>query len=359
LLNAISVEGDAERASLRLREGANPRLHVVNSLLETIRGKFMKTASTRTASILLRFAGVTSPLLAGALFLGCAVGSQGDPGGERVGEAVAALSGWWSPASVVSTTNTTPTNTEAAISDWTCVLSAVGGSLNAGENASFDGPGAFMSEVFISALAPSFTEWGLQVNGGAYNNPATDEGEWAGNTVLGATTCFPEPYSAMGTWQSVPEGSPITPPLKISDIQTDPQRYCFLSGIILGDTQSDSSSSDVLVHPVTTAGGKYPTTGWYVESNSSDTANDSVAEVQATCIDFPSLAGVWAGVSTAGTYTLTTGTGIKACGISEIWGPLNASSTSDGVIITPPSVANGNWTLKVSAGLTAGWICVQ
>ncbi|XXY44486.1 hypothetical protein WME91_31225 [Sorangium sp. So ce269] len=57
--------------------------------------------------------------------------------------------------------------------------------------------------------------------------------------------------------------------------------------------------------------------------------------------------------------TITSGSGVKGCALTEISGVFNQNSWTDGALITAPSALNGNWTISVSNNKSARWACVE
>ena len=150
--------------------------------------------------------------------------------------------------------------------------------------------------------------------------------------------------------------------LKISGLVTN--RECFLTGITGGEHLWNDSEKFGRVRKITTPDATHPTSGWYVEGNERSDVDGGHAYVTASCVDFPSLALLWdtpkeapAG-GAAVTVPITTGGGVKACGLRTIRGAFNKNSWTDGVRITPPSSATGTWNMTVSAGKFGRAVCV-
>src|SRR5262249_25731781 len=103
----------------------------------------------------------------------------------------------------------------------------------------------------------------------------------------------------------------------------------------------------------------HPTTGWYVEANLTSSFDGSEAAVEATCVDFPAGSTITHGTldGNGTSVTIASGSGIKGCGLFEIRGALKSSTS--GALIMGPDVSDGDWTITVSSGNTAGWRCVK
>ena len=76
-------------------------------------------------------------------------------------------------------------------------------------------------------------------------------------------------------------------------------------------------------------------------------------------IDFPSISAEWGGAFGGAPNTMTTGGGVKMCGLTGIYGAFNVNSYSNGVSLNAPSTQNGNWTMTISANKFASADCVQ
>ena len=76
-------------------------------------------------------------------------------------------------------------------------------------------------------------------------------------------------------------------------------------------------------------------------------------------MDFPPITGEWFGAFGGATNTMTTGGGIKMCGLTGIFGAFTTNSFSNGVVLNAPSAQSGNWTMTVSSGKFAEATCIQ
>ena len=139
-----------------------------------------------------------------------------------------------------------------------------------------------------------------------------------------------------------------------------PNRRCFLQGIRSGGGAFFKTTDSVSVVERFTADATHPIVpGWYIEGT---VVQEEPIFATGKCIDFPSPALVDFGPATLhgpATQTLTSGSGIKFCGLQQITGKFNVNSTSDGVVILPGAQIDGQWTMSVSANKSAKWRCVK
>jgi hypothetical protein len=129
-------------------------------------------------------------------------------------------------------------------------------------------------------------------------------------------------------------------------------RQCFLQGIVGGGEIFTHNGDYVRVKKYTTTDATHPNTGWYLESNLVRTpGTGQPAHVTAACIDFPTITNAWnPGTVGQGTTTLTSGSGIKMCGLQALEGSFNVNNVNDGVRINAPTGLWGQWSVTVSTG---------
>jgi len=246
-----------------------------------------------------------------------------------------------------------------------CVLSGVTGDLSHGEEyasnvgkCSGDGRKATAQIMFNSVL---------QAHGGSCGRPFQPT-IYYDNAVGAQATCFWKALSHNGFW--VPPGNiayqvfQFTSIWKIPDLVYKPERVCFLTGLQgVNGTWND---------PITYAGIRkvsvpdltHPTSGYYVESNLQIVWPDEEAALYYGCIDFPTNHVITTGTTAYSstikqTITITSGTGVKACALTGVRGKFNVNSWDDGIIMNFPTTIDGNWSLTVSAGKQASWVCVR
>ncbi|MDC0746440.1 hypothetical protein [Polyangium mundeleinium] len=216
------------------------------------------------------------------------------------------------------------------------------------------------SMAWVGAKYPLTGTW-LYAHGGAYTDQHNQR-VWDNNPVNAKATCFPSNVRDDATWKS---DSGVAAPVKITDLDPNNLRQCYLSGI-WGITGAWSSSSNFArVVKKTSTDATHPTTGWYVEANlPTDPYDGSHARVFGTCVDFPqgtvcTSGSVSAAASATNTVTITSGTGIKGCALTGITGALNQNDWNDGALIAAPSTASGDWSLSVKNNKTATWACAK
>ena len=280
---------------------------------------------------------------------GCAI-DEGDEMAPEVGVTEHELNGWLS-ASWGTTSDLVGLDTGLSATTTTCVLSMVRGDLGEG--------GYWQSTDVVSGadVSPKNGNWFLYGHGGAYTNQVNQR-VWANNKVNAGASCalYPKLPVSQPTWRSA--NGYVTLPQKLAPLATN--RRCFL-GAIYGGGQIFTHASDyVRVRPYTTTDATHPTTGWYVEGSlKSNPYSGQPASASGTCIDFPAIEGEWGGSFGDATYTLTTGTGTKMCGLQGVYGAFNVDSWDNGVKITAPSTLTGNWTMTVSPGKWGEATCIQ
>jgi hypothetical protein len=246
-------------------------------------------------------------------------------------------------------------------SNRTCFLAGVAGNLNVGAQPNFNG-GVLSRESLarVSDKYPSTGHYWLVARGGAFVNQVNEQ-VWQNNPVNGQATCiFTTNDVKQGSWQSGDY------PKKVAEISTGSSdvRQCFLSGLwgISGSWNTSASYARVTKHTTTDA--THPTTGWYIDAHLPKAADGSHARVEARCVDFPYgtvLSTGALGTSGGGSYTstLTSGAGIKACGLTGLAGAMNVNSWSDGALMNFPSQIDGQWSMTVKNGKTARWACAR
>ena len=271
-----------------------------------------------------------------------------DEGTEDVSATQQLVSGW-----AAGTWGTT-TDLAGADTGWsgdtsTCVMSALRGNLSDGGYwQDLDEP-----SVGFVRVDPSNGHYFMRAHGGAFET--NGQRVWTNNPVLVGTVCVPYVSTGSPIWSS--KQSTVAPPLKLAGLATN--RRCFLQGVQGGQQLFTNYADYVRVRKVTSVDATHPTTGWYLESNLVSTANNQPALAIATCVDFPTISAEWGGAFGGATYSMTTGTGVKMCGLTGVYGAYTANSWTDGVALNPPSTQNGNWTMTVSANKYAEANCIQ
>lgn len=261
--------------------------------------------------------------------------------------------GSWAAGGWGTTTDLYGMDTGWHSSNSTCVLTAVKGDLNEG--------GYWQVADSPSSVAIDVDPWNgnyrLIAHGGSWTNQ-NNQRVWANNPVAGGSVCFPGDTSYSASWRSVQPHHGMAGPKKIAGLATN--RRCFLDAIHTGDRMFDNSRY-ARVRKYTTTDASHPTTGWYIESNlQSSTDTGAHALVGAVCVDFPSIAAEWGwGYGGAGTWPMTSGNGVKMCGLTGISGAFKTESYSNGVGLNAPSTQTGNWSLTLSAGKGAEVLCIQ
>jgi hypothetical protein len=258
-----------------------------------------------------------------------------------------------------TTTDVDGVETEMA-RDYACVLSGITGDLSRGKEQ-------------VGTLNP----WkNCEYNWGYHSQARTDmsNGKWRviahgaacgpiwwNNPVNAQATCFPFPTSVEGTFIALSY-------YYMAEIK--PGRKCFLSGIIGGSKGYrgwENTDTFVRIREVTESG------GFYIESNLGWDSNGQIEQVASErprveyqCVDFPVdskqfefTTGTITKSQTARTVRIASGGGIKACALTGISGAFNVDSWTDGVSMSFPSTATGNWYLTVTAGKSATWLCVR
>jgi hypothetical protein len=293
-------------------------------------------------------------LLPSALALGCAAPTDEDSADETLGQVSQPLSGWIA-ATHGTTTDLVGLDTGAPASGWTCFLSGVIGDLSKGR---WDWePDGVQSAVSVTKKTSTY--W-LRAHGGAAQNQQ-DQQVWDGNRVMGSAVCVPYATVATNYWQSYYAHYPTPSPKRIAGLADS--RQCFLTGIRGGYGIWDSSAHYARVVKITTTDADHPTTGWYVESNLTSDGSGGHARVDAACFDLPYVPARWpkslpASGSTV-TTTLTSSSGVKACGLTMIKGAFTTNSWSSGVWINAPTTADGTWTMTATANKAAEALCLR
>ncbi|WP_438022229.1 hypothetical protein [Sorangium sp. So ce233] len=297
----------------------------------------MNTTPVMTAWMFRCFTCVSSALLAGGLSLGCVADLEIDTE-EELGESADELTGW-TYHSKGTTTDPTPVDM-GSFNNRTCVLSGVAGNLSQG---SWDGFGEPARAAVRESNDQTYT---LKGHGGAHEGSAGEK-TWHNNPVLATATCFFTTqdrhyniWPADGTSRFISE---------IND-----RRQCFLSALH-GIDGAWSHPDDYA--RVFRSGGN-----WFVESEHHTSTPDAVVDM--VCVTFPEGTEFFTGSASAlpgqtKTKVITSGAGIKGCGLTHVTGAFNNDSWTDGVIINPPSTINGDWTITVSNGKGAMYTCAK
>ncbi len=288
----------------------------------------------------------------------CTIDAPPDDGhdkgnGSDDGVAEAFVAGW-SAAAWGTTADFTGLDTGWSSPSSTCVLTGVLGNLTRGD---FFQVGDVQAEA-AATVGPN-GHWFVEGHGGAYTNDVNRSVAY-GNPVMAGVVCVPYKATAFGSWRSQDPMFGTAPPKRFADLA--PTRRCFLSKIFSGAGIFGqwADSAQVVRIDVGHTDGSHPTPGWYVQGTlQSNTYTGEPATVDATCIDFPSIDGEWGGAFGGATNPMTTGGGVKMCGLTGIFGAFNQNSYSDGVRLNAPSTQTGNWSMTVSANKFATANCVE
>lgn len=243
-----------------------------------------------------------------------------------------------------------------------CVLCGVTGNLNVGAEQGFGcGLQGVESIARVTDKDTAGHIW-LVAHGGACKNQVNQQ-VWDNNPVNVQATCFLVGANVTNAaWKG---GVNSNAPVKITGLNAPSSavRHCFLSGLWGVAGAWNSSSRFARVRAVTSTDSTHPTTGWYIEANLPQPEDGSHPRVEGRCIDFPKGTVITSNPTPVGsgteTHPITSGSGIKACGLMEIKGAFNVNSWTDGVTMNFPPQANGNWSLTVTAGKSAKWACAK
>ncbi|WP_433926655.1 hypothetical protein AB3662_27460 [Sorangium cellulosum] len=281
---------------------------------------------------------VNLALLAGGLSLGCVADLEIDTE-EELGESAEKLTGW-TYHSKGTTTDPTPVDI-GSMDDRTCVLSGVAGNLSQGSR---DGVGEPARAEVREDIGGRFT---LRGHGGAHEGSAGEK-IWYNNPVLATATCFFTTQNR-GYGTQAADGTHI---VAVGD--SDGRRRCFLAALRGIDGAWSHPDDYARVFP--------SGSNWWAGGEQ----HTSVLEARFTsvCVDFPEGTVFTAGSASAlpgqtKTKVITSGTGIKGCGLTHVTGAFNNDSWTDGVIINPPSTIDGDWTITVSNGKAAMYTCAK
>lgn len=278
---------------------------------------------------------------------GCAADDAADQ--DEVSQQVI---GGWAAGAWGTTSDIVGLDTGWGIGGSTCVLSVVRGNLTQGGSG---GPAAVQSEAGIENGLNG--DYFIVGHGGAIGLPGNQR-VWVGNPVMAGGVCVPQHMSAFGVWHSALPQQSLSPPVKIANSAFT--RRCFLTSIHAGDGIFSHWADSVSVVEVGQIDSQHPSTGWYLQGTlTSNPDSGQQALATAACIDFPSINAEWGGAFGGATNTMTTGNGVKMCGLTGIFGAFNVNSYSDGVALNAPSTQTGNWTMTVSANKFATADCVQ
>jgi hypothetical protein len=258
----------------------------------------------------------------------------------------------WISGGFSSTTSLGGWDTGKHKSNATCVLSQLAGDLSKGDFWDFatDVP----SGAGIREMASG--NWQVFAHGGA-NTDQNGDRDWIGNVATGSAVCVNHPKVALSNniWVSS-DG-----PRRLGAALTN--RRCFLQSVHAGSALFQQTDDFVRVKKYTTTDATHPTTGWYLEGNlGTNSHTGAKASATAVCIDFPagSMDHDWdSGLAVPGTTTLTSGSGIKMCGLTTVMGPFNVNTWNHGVVINPPILPDGQWTMTVSSGKRARAMCIR
>ncbi|WP_438022228.1 hypothetical protein [Sorangium sp. So ce233] len=298
----------------------------------------MNTNSVMTAWMFRCLTCVNSALLAGGMSLGCVADLEIDTE-EELGESAEKLTGW-TYHSKGTTNDPTPLDM-GSMNDRTCVLSGVAGNLSQGSR---DGVGERATAEVRPTIDQHLT---LKGHGGAHEGSAGEK-IWYNNPVLATATCFFTTQNREYN-NSAADGTNL-----LAVGHSNGRRRCFLAALHGIDGAWSHPDDHARVFP--------DDFGWWAESeHHTPTPN---AFVDTVCVDFPEGTVFTAGSASAlpgqtKTKVITSGTGIKGCGLTHVTGAFNNDSWTDGVIINPPSTINGDWTITVSNGKGAMYTCAK
>lgn len=299
---------------------------------------------------------VNAALLAGGLSLGCVADAEIDTE-EELGESADELTGWlWH--SKGTTTDTTPLSMGSS-SDRTCVLRGVQGNLSLGGTQDVFIPWGDIghpSRAAVIRTSGGNFDYKLVGHGGSHMD-SNNNHTWHNNPVYAHATCF---FATLNRHEdSVSSNHPTR---KLADLDPANRRQCFLSGVFGIDGSWDELTDYAMVVKVSAASSKYPTPGWYLDTNVTGIIGPVTPQTSATCVDFPegtvfSTGWLYVEGGAQDTDVITGGPGIKGCALMEIRGAFNQNSWTDGVVIDQPSTLNGNWTITVRNNKAARWVC--
>jgi hypothetical protein len=244
--------------------------------------------------------------------------------------------------------------------DPTCVLCGVSGDLSKGEEPGVGlcGPNGRPSEA-VTRVSFDPDSWRVVGHGGACGPQVGSPIQWIGNPVNAQATCFYQAGNLEGYW------TPDRPSIDVIEgYDVLPGRQCFLSGIVGVEQGSwDSPNTYARIRSVSIPDATHPVPGWYIESNLQKSALGSNPMIQFICVDFPTDNKITSGTTAIAkipqTIKLTTGTGVKACALTGIQGAFKYDSWNDGVVMNFPSQLTGDWSLTLTAGKSASWVCVK
>jgi hypothetical protein len=260
--------------------------------------------------------------------------------------------GGWAVGAWGTTSDPVGLDTGWGIGGSTCVLSAVLGNLTQGGSG---GPAAVQSEAGIENGLNG--DYFIVGHGGAVGLPGGGR-VWAGNPVMAGGVCVPSQMTAFNVWRSALPQQSVSPPVKIANSAF--RRRCFLTSIRAGDGIFSHWADSVSVVEVGAIDSQHPSTGWYIQGTLTSNPNTGQqAMATAACVDFPSVDAEWTGAFGGATNWMTSGDGVKMCGLTGIFGAFNVSSYANGVSLTAPATLTGNWTMTVAANKFATADCVQ
>ncbi|MEO8553871.1 MAG: hypothetical protein ABI678_28050, partial [Kofleriaceae bacterium] len=238
-------------------------------------------------------------------------------------------------------------------SNSTCVLSQVNGNLGEGGYFTYPWDVPSVAAVRVGSNGHYF----IIAHGGAYESPSGGQ-VWAQNPVEAGAICVPYKTVAGGQWKTTDRKYGPARPVRITGLAAN--RRCFLTGITGGSQNFTHPNDGVQVVQIKTPDATHPTAGWYVQGTvASNPYTGAPSFADAGCIDFPSINAEWAEAFGGGTDWLTTGNGVKMCGLTGVFGAFNVNSYTDGATINQPSTLTGTWTLTVATNKSATTNCIQ
>jgi hypothetical protein len=253
----------------------------------------------------------------------------------------------WAVGAWGTTSDTVGLDTGWSIASSTCVLSAVLGNLTQGGAGH---PGDVASEAGI--------ENGLNGHYFIVGHGGANHGVWANNPVMAGGVCVPYQTTAFNIWTSALPQFGVAPPKKIANSAFN--RRCFLTSIVSGGGIFGQWADSVRVLEISQPDAQHSSTGWYIQGTlASNPDTGQQASATAACIDFPSISAEWGGAFGGATNPMTTGNGVKMCGLTGIFGAFNVNSYGNGASLTAPPAQNGNWSMTVAPSKFATANCIQ
>lgn len=206
--------------------------------------------------------------------------------------------------------------------------------------------------------------WQIEAHGGICGRDGNSP-HFEGNPVMVQATCFPaSARPSLGGFWMTGENPHF---LGKSEQDDGTVRQCFLTRVEAVSREWTAPDGYIRVRRVTKVDQTHSQIGWYVEGNmpfnGPNGGGDSKTHVYADCADFPAKTVIYNGTTPLSdgthTYSLPSGTGIRACALSGIKGAFDVNAWNDGAIMNVPKKQDGNWSLTVTAGKRADWVCMN